>query len=125
MMVARILSPAVCIAVVICRTVMVSGCYRLLAAGSVNALRVACCCTLYSLARRPRTPSREQQSSTQGFRRVLSGLNISSILTAGTNSATALPLRLRVPAFRKTKNVFLFGTLQHRQLSGCTRWFQM
>lgn len=48
-------------AVVICRTVMMSGCYRFLEVGSLNALRVACCCTLCSnLARRPRTPSHEQ-----------------------------------------------------------------
>jgi hypothetical protein len=89
------LPPAVCIAVVICRTVIMSGRYRLLAAGSVNALRVACCCTLYSLARRPRAPSCKQQSRTQCFRHVLPGLNISSTLTA--NSATAFQLPLTVP----------------------------
>jgi len=67
-----------------CRTVMMIGCYRLLAAGSVNALRVACCCRPYSeLAPRPRTTSREQLFSTQGFRRVLPVLNISATLTAG------------------------------------------
>jgi len=88
MMVARMLPPAVCIAVVICRTAIMSGCYRLLATGSVNALQVACCFMLYSLARRPLTPSCEQQSRTHCFQQVLPGLNISSTLTAGTNSAT-------------------------------------